>query len=132
MKILESIKLDSPADNCEKMKIWIENIICRDFTKRQIKILSMIHLFCMHNSKMECHIPHLSSFEVTGLGRSKIREEIEKLVDANVLTWDTQNMIFKINNSTKHWNVKLSENFASNKVKQILDLNNALYKPPGC
>lgn len=118
----------TPEEVCEKIKHFVQNIMCRKFTKRQYKILGIIHLFCMHNTQMECYIPHLSSFEVTGIARTKIHEEIEKLVEANVISWDSKRMIFRINNCTRLWKIPLSENYKQSKMQQIKDLNDVIYK----
>lgn len=108
-------------------EIWVQNIICRDITKRQFKILGLIHLLCIHNKRMECRIPTLTSFEVTGVSRHKIRSEIEKLEKINIVSWDREKMIFKINVDIDTWKVPFSETYKPSKLETLFTLNDGIH-----
>ncbi|MEP9408628.1 replication protein [Peribacillus frigoritolerans] len=118
-------QVNEESDFGSKLMFWTEQIVCRDFTKRQLKIFSFLMLFMVNNKRMECHIPTLISFEAAGISRHKIRYEIEKLEEVNVLSWDQANMIFKLNIDAGKWKVGCLKK--NERIKQILDLNEAMY-----
>lgn len=110
-------------------KIWVEHVICRDFTKRQIKILGLIYLFSIHNKKLECYIPTLNSFEVSGVSRHKIKAELQKLVDLKVVEWNQETMIFKITTEVENWKVDFADHYSPGKIEQIIALNSFKFRP---
>lgn len=111
----------------DRIKLWVEHVIIRNFTKRQLKILGFIYLFAIHNENMDCYIPTLASFENVGIAKTKIRQEIEKLEKLNVVSWDRKNMTFTINVDTENWKVDFCENYKPGKIKQIYTLNETMY-----
>lgn len=108
----------------EAFLIWVENVICRNFTKRQIKILGFVFLFALHHKRLDCYIPTLISFEAAGVSRHKIKNEIEKLEELNVLSWDRERMTFRILSDTTKWKVDYTTNYSKDKITQISILNN--------
>jgi hypothetical protein len=76
-----------------------------------MKILGLIYILCSYNGKMECYIPTLSSFEIIGISRHKIKHEIEKLIEAKVIDGDRENMKFIINKNFHEWKVQYSDNY---------------------
>lgn len=109
-------------------EVWVkcvENVLCRDFTKRQLKIVWNIMVLSFHVQKIECYIPTLSSFETIGVSRHKIKNELEKLEEANVINWNRNEMIFKINTEYDSWKVEFSTEYSPSKFKKLLDLNDS-------
>lgn len=119
----------SESELGETLTIWLESVISRDFSKRQLKILGFLFMFMLNNKCLECYVPTLNSFESAGITRSKIRHEIEKLEEANILSWERTNMIFKFNTDIENWKIELITNGKSNRIQQILILNKILYGP---
>lgn len=116
----------------EILTTWLDNVVSRDFKKRQLKILGFLLMFMLRNKCLECYVPTLNSFEAIGITRSKIRYEIEKLEEANILSWERTNMIFKFNTDIENWKIETIAKGKSNRVQQILILNKVMYEPgPG-
>jgi hypothetical protein len=63
-------------------------ILKRDFTKRQKNIIWMIFTFSFPYGKYHAVIPKLKDFELCGVSKTKIKEELNRLVELNVLSWD--------------------------------------------
>jgi hypothetical protein len=63
-------------------------ILKRNFTKRQLTILSLIVTFSFLYGKETALIPKLKDFELTGLSATKIKDELTKLVEMNIITWE--------------------------------------------
>lgn len=107
----------------QDMEVWIANYICRDFTKRQLKILGLLYILGMETKSLECYIPTLSSFEILGVNRTKIRKEIEKLESAKVMFWNRDKMTFRINPDTDQWKIPMNEKHTSDRIQRLIDLN---------
>lgn len=107
----------------QDMEVWIENYICRNFTKRQLKIIGLLYILGMETKSLECYIPTLSSFEILGVNRTKIRLEIEKLEAANVIYWNRNTMIFRINQKTDQWKIPMNEKHTTDRIQRLIDLN---------
>jgi hypothetical protein len=63
-------------------------ILKRDFTKRQLTILTFIETFSFPYGKESAIIPKLKDFEVAGISATKVKDELTKLIDLNVITWE--------------------------------------------
>jgi hypothetical protein len=63
-------------------------ILKRDFSKRQLTILSVIMTFSYFYGKQSAWIPKLKDFAIAGVSPTKITDELTKLVGMGVITWD--------------------------------------------
>jgi len=99
-----------------------------DFTKRQSKILGLILLLSRQNLHAAAHIPDYCDFAQTGVSKTKIKEELVKLEEANVLNWDRDKMLFKINENSNEWKVKSNSLFNEKRFEQLLELNEGCNK----
>jgi hypothetical protein len=59
----------------------------RDFTKRQLNILFLILTFSFNYGK-EKALLKLNDFSLSGVPDKKIRHEVTKLIEMNVIEWD--------------------------------------------
>lgn len=107
----------------QDMDVWIANYICRNFTKRQLKIIELIYILGMEKKSLECYIPTLSSFEILGVNRTKIRNELEKLEADKVIFWNRDKMTFRINPDTDQWKIPMNKNHTSDRIQRLIDLN---------
>jgi hypothetical protein len=59
----------------------------RDFTKRQLNILSLIITFSYNYGK-ETALLKINDFALCGVPAKKVNSEISKLIDSNIITWN--------------------------------------------
>jgi len=92
----------------------------RDFTKRQLNILLFIQTFSFAYGKETALIPQLSDFELCGVSKTKVREELDKLVEMNVIENDGNN--FKIKTPSE-WRANYHKNYDDTRSKELFYLN---------
>lgn len=63
-------------------------ILKRNFTKRQLTILSLIVTFSFQYGKESALIPKLKDFSIAGISATKVKDELTKLVEMKVITWE--------------------------------------------
>jgi hypothetical protein len=95
----------------------------RDFTKRQYKILGFLIRLSMGTMRSDCYIPRLIDFENCGIGKTKIKSELEILERAKVLSWDREGMLFRINHKYSEWEIPTNPKLSHRRYKQLIDLN---------
>jgi hypothetical protein len=71
-------------------------ILKHDFTKRQLTILMFIITFSFNYGKEKAYIPKLQDFEIAGISKKHIKNELNKLMEMNVVTWDQEEKTFSI------------------------------------
>jgi hypothetical protein len=81
------IKINGNYDLRIKELLIKSDIQKRDFTKRQLNILSLILTFSYNYGK-ETAILKPTDFALTGIPSKKIIGEINKLLELNVISWD--------------------------------------------
>lgn len=94
----------------------------RDFTKRQLKILSMIFTFSFQYGKEWALIPKMRDFELAGVSKIKIRSEINKLVELNVLNWNQEENLFRINDP-REWEAPYHSGYSDDRSRELFFLN---------
>jgi hypothetical protein len=99
-------------------------ILKRDFSKRQLTILSVILTFSYFYGKESAWIPKLKDFSIAGVSPTKIKDELTKLVDMNVITWyrgkDTNE--FEINDPTE-WKTPYHSGYDDRRSRELFFLN---------
>lgn len=78
-------------------------ILKHDFTKRQMVILMFIITFSFNYGKEWAYIPKLQDFEIAGISKNKIKNELKKLIEMNVIEWDQEGKKFRIQ-EPRFWN----------------------------
>jgi hypothetical protein len=97
-------------------------ILKHDFTKRQMSILMGIYTFSYAMCKDTAYIPKLQDFQLVGVGVTKIKDELRKLEDMNVLEIDRENFLFKLKDFHE-WEVPYISTFSDTRAKELYLLN---------
>jgi hypothetical protein len=99
-------------------------ILKRDFTKRQLSILSLIMTFSYFYGKEYAWIPKLKDFSLAGVSQTKIKDELTKLVGMNVITWhrgkDTNEYAI---NDPRYWTTPYQSGYDDLRSRELFFLN---------
>ncbi|MCU6603807.1 replication protein [Peribacillus frigoritolerans] len=93
------------------------------FSKRQGKIMGYLLNLTLNSQRYNIHIPTLKDWENCGISQSKIKQELEQLVEMKVIFWDKDKMEFSFNVNTDEWQAKLLECFSEDRCQRILKMN---------
>lgn len=94
----------------------------RKFTKRQLNILDIIYEFSYPFGKEKALIPRLQDFELSGISNTKIREELDKLIELNVVGEDARFGLYWLKDPDE-WKVKRHNNYSSERCGELIVLN---------
>lgn len=97
-------------------------ILKHDFTKRQMSILMGIYTFSYGLCKTSAYIPKLQDFQLVGVGITKIKDELRKLENMNVLEWDRENNLFTLKDFHV-WEAPFISTYSETRAKEIYLLN---------
>jgi Bacteriophage replication protein O len=99
-------------------------ILKRDFTKRQLVVLSVIVTFSYFYGKDSALIPKLQDFSLAGISPTKIKDELTKLEDLGVIDWKrgkgTNEFSIK---DPRSWTVPYHTNYDDRRSKELFILN---------
>jgi hypothetical protein len=116
------LSIDTNLDLKIKEHMIRAEIQKRDFTKRQLNILSLIVTFSFNYGK-EAALLQIADFALTGLSVKKVRNEIEQLIDMNVITWNIDFNEFSINEPLQWKNVPYHNHYDDNRSQELFFLN---------
>lgn len=122
---LSSIRRHYQQVNDEALQRVVEvraEMLKRNFTKRQLNILNIIYEFSYPFGKDKAMIPRLQDFELCGIGKTKIREELDKLIDLNVIG-EEQNFGLYWFNNPDIWKVNRHKNYSDKRYEDLIVLN---------
>lgn len=110
----------------------MDEIIRRDFSKRQLAILHFIIRLSYGCQKKDCFIGKFNAFELAGLNKSDIKKELKFLRECRVINWDEISMIFSINKDYEKWQINPTKGFEKEKLDQLIheNLKNFVGKTP--
>lgn len=94
----------------------------RDFTKRQCKIIAMIFTFSYPFGKEWAVIPKMRDFELCGISKIKIRNEINQLIEMGVVEWKPEEHMFKINDPRK-WTAPYHGGYNDERSRELFFIN---------
>ncbi|OPA77493.1 hypothetical protein BVG16_13645 [Paenibacillus selenitireducens] len=103
-------------------ELWDE-IISRDFSKRQKEILLLILRLSYGCRKKHAHIPKLKYFSLCGVGPTHISKELKLLQTYKVITWERENMNFALNKDYDVWQVAAVKDWNPVDFNELLHLN---------
>jgi hypothetical protein len=111
-------------DQIVKEMLVRAEILKRDFTKRQLVILSLIVTFSYFYGKDSAIIPKLKDFELAGISATKVTGELTKMVEMGVITWirgkDTNE--FSINDP-REWKAAYHKKYNDGRSRELFALN---------
>lgn len=100
-----------------------EEIMMRDFTKRQRSIMDLVLRLSWGCGKKTAYIPMQKDFELVGIDQTKIRTEIEWLVNAKVISRDPSGKEYSFNKNYDEWRVSIVSSYNKNRFAELLSLN---------
>lgn len=104
-------------------EIWDE-VIRRDFSKRQKDILFFIwRLSYGCRGKTSAYIPKLVYFELVGIGKNHIKDQLLILESSGVIFWDREANIFSVNKDFDQWEIPQVRAWKEFRFDEILSLN---------
>lgn len=103
-------------------EIWDE-IIRRDFSKRQKDIMQLILRMSYGCNKKTAYIPLLKDFALCGVSPTQITSELKYLMMCKVIDWDRADMLFAFNKNYEIWQVSPVKWWDDERFKQLLHLN---------
>lgn len=110
-------------------EIWDE-VIRRDFTKRQKDILFFIWRLSYGCQKRAAYIPQMKQFELCGVARTKVKDELLYLQKCRVLIWDQNNKLFEINKDYENWYISLVKTWDEQEFEELISMNLSQKKFP--
>jgi phage replication O-like protein O len=103
-------------------EIWDE-IIRRDFTKRQKDILQFILRLSYGCNNKVAHIPLLKDFALCGVGQNHIKQELNYLRECKVIDWDRSEMTFSFNKKYDFWQMSPVKGWDKERFKELIHCN---------
>ena len=99
----------------------LEQIMVSDFTKRQLSILLFILRLSWGCGKKEAIIPLQNDFEIVGVGKGHIKNELDWLIEAKVIARNENRYSF--NKDYDQWRVSRAREYTRDKVTKMVTLN---------
>lgn len=103
-------------------EIWDE-IIRRDFSKRQKDILHFLLRLSYGCQKKTATIPKLKDFAMCGVAPTQIANELNYLKTCKVIDWDRDDMIFAFNKNYDYWQVSPVKGWDKERFNELIHLN---------
>lgn len=97
-------------------------IMKRDFTKRQLNILTIIYTYSFAYGKEEALIPKIMDFSLSGVGINKVKYELQALEEMDVIDWNRDKNLYRIK-ETIYWKVPYSSLYNDERTKELFFLN---------
>lgn len=94
----------------------------RDFTKRQMNIITFIYNYSFGFGKEWALIPKMKDFEIAGISKIIARKEIEKLVEMGVVEWNQEDNLFRIKDP-REWETAYNNGFSHDRSRELRRIN---------
>lgn len=102
----------------------LNELITRDFSKRQLKIIYFIIRLSWGCGKEFAVIPNFTkSFTTCGVPKQAIRAELEYLTRNNIITWNEQLNLFELNKNFDEWNTAYNRFYEPDLLSKLIHLN---------
>jgi len=102
----------------------LDEIILRDFSKRQRSIIDFILRLSWSCNKKFAVIPkYTKNFELCGISNQNITKELDYLVLNKVIFWDKATNIFQINKNFEKWLIPYKKEANILEFKKLISLN---------
>lgn len=101
----------------------MNEIIRRDFSKRQLAVLHFIIRLSYGCHKKDCLIEKFNYFELAGINKVDVKKELKFLRECGVIIWDEKTMIFSINKDYEMWQISPSKGYDKEKFDHLIHNN---------
>ncbi len=101
----------------------MNEIIRRDFSKRQLAVLHFIIRLSYGCQRKDCLIERFNAFEIAGINKVDIKKELKFLKNCGVINWDEETMIFSMNKDYEKWQITPSKGFDQEKLDELVHQN---------
>lgn len=105
-----------------------EELMMRDFHKRHRNILDLILRLSWGCGKNEAIIPRLKDFEICGVPATKITGELEYLVNACVISWNSHTNQFWFNKNYDSWRIPVVKRYDKDLLRSLIHINLEIQK----
>lgn len=95
----------------------------RDFTKRQMTIMTFIYNFSFGFGKEWAVVPKMKDWEIAGISKIKIRKEIDHLVEMGVIDWNMEENKFRLKDPREWIGASYNSGFNNNRADELFYLN---------
>jgi hypothetical protein len=120
---LETQKCADKDDNLTVKSFMIRaELLKHDFTKRQMIIVMFIFTFSYLYGKEWALIPKLQDFEICGISKTKVKFELKKLIDMQVIEWKQEENLFGIKDP-QLWLAEYNSGYNDMRSKELFLLN---------
>jgi hypothetical protein len=100
-----------------------DEILRRNFSKRQQNIILFILRLSYGTGQKDCLISKYNRFEIAGIDKSDVKNELKYLRTCKVLNWDEDSMIFSVNKNYDVWQVNPNKKWDEDKFKELIHEN---------
>lgn len=101
----------------------IDEVIRRDFSKRQKDILHLIWRLSYGCNKKSATIPKLKYFALCGVTKQNVKKELDHLVTCRVIDWEESTNKFTFNKNHDEWIVTPGKGWNSEEFKELVAIN---------
>lgn len=101
----------------------MDELIKRDFSKRQLAILHLIIRLSYGCHQKDCVIERMKDFEIVGIYKGDIKKELNNLAEAKIINWDKTENIFSLNKNHETWKIGSSKGWEKQKLDNLVHIN---------
>jgi hypothetical protein len=98
-----------------------EQIMVSRFSENQRRILDLILRLSWGCGKITAFIPRQSDFQVTGIGESRVKDQLDWLIDARVIF--REDCYYAFNKDFHQWRVSRALKYGQEKLTELVRLN---------
>jgi len=100
-----------------------EELMMRNFTKRQRSVLDFIYRLSWCCGKKVAIIPMLKDFALVGIDQTKIKAEIACLITEKVIIRDESGTKYFFNENFNDWGVSVVQSYNGDRYQELINLN---------
>lgn len=116
------VNLETDSRLSTKKLLVRTELLKHNFTKRQMIIIMFIITFSFLYGKEWALIPKLQDFEIAGISKRKIKIELDKLIEMNVIKWNKEENLFKVE-EPRFWNAPYNYGYNDDRSRELFLLN---------
>lgn len=99
----------------------LDEMVTRQFTDPQRRVLELIQRLSWGCGQEWAHIPHQKDFEVVGIKKNHIKDQLDWLTDAKVI--DREGEFYRVNPTFEQWRVSRVQGFRSDRMSKLVHQN---------